>query len=333
MTPTEVLFDGIVPKAIPVCDHYCGTELRMKKAMALQRSMGPCFDITFDLEDGAPIGQEATHAQMVCELIASADNCFNRIGVRVHDPKSPHFLNDINTIIAAVGHRVAYLVIPKIESAAQTQIFIDQINLVSESSDMSLANPCAPRPLIPIHVLIETHLALADVFNIAALPQIECLSFGLMDFVSAHYGAIPADAMSSGQFNHPLVMRAMAEISAACHTYQKTPSHNVCTDIHSAEVITKDSLLAKNSYGYTRKWSIHPNQIPHIVSAFSPSNEDIRDAINILKLAVDAKWGPIQYEGKLHDRASFRYYWMVLQKAKNSQNANLIELENLGWFQ
>ena len=325
MTPSEVLFDGIVPKTIPVCDHYCGTELRMKKAMTLQNDMGPCFDITFDLEDGAPIGQESEHANLVCQLIASPANQFNRIGVRVHDPKSPHFINDVKTIVNAVGSKVAYIVIPKIDSANQTIDLIEKINGYAQHLESGKK--------IPIHVLIETNLALADVFNIAAIPQVECLSFGLMDFVSGHYGAIPSSAMAQDQFDHPLVKRAMCEISAACHTYGKIPSHNVCTNIHSADVVTSDSLQAKNHYGYTRKWSIHPMQIPLIVQAFSPSDEQISEAIHILTRAVDAKWGPIQYEGRLHDRASFRYYWMILQKAHQTDIKKLTAIEHLGWFE
>jgi len=29
-----------------------------------------------------------------------------------------------------------------------------------------------------------------------------------------------------------------------------------------------------------------------------------------------AQWGPIQYAGELHDRATYRYYWELLQKAR-----------------
>ena len=57
-----------------------------------------------------------------------------------------------------------------------------------------------------------------DWWAVAGDPRVQSLSFGLMDFVSAHQGAIPASAMSAqGQFEHPLVRRAKLEISAACH--------------------------------------------------------------------------------------------------------------------
>ena len=29
----------------------------------------------------------------------------------------------------------------------------------------------------------------------------------------------------------------------------------------------------------------------------------------------NAHWGPIAWEGKLHDRASYRYYWELLRRA------------------
>ena len=74
--PAQALFDGKVPKTLPVCDHYCGTEVRMKKAMALQSEMGPCFDITFDCEDGAPVGSEEAHAHLVADLIKHPSNAF-----------------------------------------------------------------------------------------------------------------------------------------------------------------------------------------------------------------------------------------------------------------
>lgn len=309
MQPSQVLFQGeALPRALPVCDHYAGTEVRMRKALALQSELGPIFDITFDCEDGAPIGQEAAHAQLVASLLNSSENQFKRVGVRIHDPSHPCWKSDVATLVSQAGQQIAFVMIPKVTSAEQTQSVIDEINHVAKAAHIGR--------VIPIQVLIETHGALQDVQAIAALEQVESLSFGLMDFVSAHHGAIPGQAMDRGQFDHPLVARAMLEISAACHAHGKVPSHNVCTNIHDASLIESDTLRAKNEFGYTRKWSIHPNQIPVIVKAMSPSSAEVETAAAILLAAQAAQWGPIQHEGKLHDRASYRYYWTVLQKAQ-----------------
>jgi citrate lyase subunit beta/citryl-CoA lyase len=96
------------------------------------------------------------------------------------------------------------------------------------------------------------------VWDIAGLAGIECLSFGVMDFVSAHFGAVPGDAMRSpGQFSHPLVTRAKVEISAACHAHGKVASHNVCTNIHDPLAVASDPIKAAESRPSQRKSTLH----------------------------------------------------------------------------
>ncbi|WP_034297787.1 CoA ester lyase [Herbaspirillum sp. RV1423] len=308
MHPTQVLFPGTrQPVSLPVCDHYAGSEKLMRKSIVLQQELGPVFDITLDCEDGASAGNEAVHAQLVGALIASDDNRFGRIGARVHDISSPFFEPDVATICAAAASRLAYLMLPKADGLADVQQAIATIARHTGETGRRM-----PR----LHVLIETHGALEDVYRIAALPQVESLSFGVMDFVSAHYGAIPGSAMRSpGQFTHPLVARAKLEISAACHAHGKVPSHNVTTEIQDAAVVTGDASRAAQEFGYTRMWSIHPNQIKAIVRTMSPAADEIGEAAQILLKARDVQWGPIQHGGTLHDRASYRYYWSILQRA------------------
>lgn len=309
MHPSEVLFQGKrQPLLLPACDHYCGSEKLMLKSMALQQELGPLFDITFDCEDGAVAGDEPAHAQLVVRLLNDEGNRFNRIGVRVHDIASPFFEPDIAVIVGGAAARLAYVVLPKADSVADVERAIELINKHAAK---------AGRTALPVHVLIETHGALRDAYAIAALPQVECLSFGIMDFVSAHYGAIPGAAMRTpGQFSHPLVTRAKLEMVAACHAHGKVPSHNVTTDIKDSAVVANDAQRAGAEFGFTRMWSIHPDQIKPIIKAFTPRLSEVNDATNILTEAINANWGPIAQHGRLHDRASYRYYWTVLQRAR-----------------
>ncbi len=309
MRPSEVLFQGMhQPVSLPVCDHYAGSEKLMRKSLALQQQLGPVFDITFDCEDGAAAGNEAAHAALVGGLIASEDNAFGRIGARVHDPESPHFEPDVAAICERAAQQLAYIVIPKVESAAQLEAAIAVVRRHAAA---------AGRNDLPIHALIETHRALHEVWQIAGLPGIECLSFGIMDFVSDHFGGIPAAAMKSpGQFSHPLVVRAKIEIAAGCHAHGIVASHNVCTEIRDLSVVANDATQAVQQLGYGRMWSIHPDQIRPILDAFAPDVQEINEAVVILCAAERNQWGPIQHEGKLHDRASYRYYWTVLQRAR-----------------
>jgi citrate lyase subunit beta/citryl-CoA lyase len=311
MHPSEVLFQGKhTPVAIPVCDHYAGSEKLMRKSLALQQELGPIFDITFDCEDGANTGNEEQHAQLVASLIAGEENQFERIGVRVHEATSDHFESDLKLILPTAAKRLAYLVLPKMESVADVSKAITVINRHAKK---------AGRSDLPIHVLIETHGALEQVRAIAALPQVQCLSFGIMDFVSGHYGAIPASAMRTpGQFTHPLVVRAKVEIAAACHAYGKVPSHNVTTEIKDTAVVANDANRASAEFGFTRMWSIHPDQIKPILKSIAPRISEVNEATQILTEAQNVAWGPIKFNGRLHDRASYRYYWTIIQRAKSS---------------
>lgn len=311
MRAADVLFQGTyAPVSLPVCDHYAGSEKLMRKSLALQHQRGPVFDITFDCEDGAAAGREADHARLVGELIASSENVHGRVGARVHDPSSPHFAQDVDIICRIAASRLAYLVVPKVDNLSELRQALAAIGQASQA---------AGRAHLPVHVLIETHGALHEIWQIASLPAVECLSFGIMDFVSAHHGAIPAAAMRSpGQFEHPLVTRAKVEIAAACHAHGKVASHNVCTDIRDLSVVAADARMASQTFGYSRMWSIHPDQIDPIVAAFTPSLAELEDALTILCAAQACDWGPIQHQGTLHDRASYRYYWCLLQRAKNS---------------
>jgi citrate lyase subunit beta/citryl-CoA lyase len=62
-------------------------------------------------------------------------------------------------------------------------------------------------------------------------------------------------------------------------------------------------------------WSIHPEQISTSIEAFAPVASEIDDAITILQDAQAAHWAPISFHGVLHDRASYRHYWYVLERA------------------
>ena len=293
--------------ALPVCDHYSGVELRMRKSLALQADMlaelGACvFDVTLDCEDGAPVGGEAEHAAMVVEMALAADERA-RVAVRVHPVDHPAFFNDMATIAAQAGHRLCHIMVPKVES-------VRDVNLVEKA----LLHASAGH--LPLHVLIESPAAVHRAFEIAAHPRVQSLSFGLMDFVSAHGGAIPADGMgAAGQFAHPLVVRAKLEISAACHAQGKVPSHCVVTEFNDAAAMRAAAHKAAREFGYTRMWSIHPNQICPILDAFAPTEAEIETALGIITKAQEAEWAPISVAGVLHDRASYRYYWQVLERA------------------
>jgi citrate lyase subunit beta/citryl-CoA lyase len=295
---------------LPVCDHYSGVEARMRKSLQLQAEMtqefGTCvFDVTLDCEDGAPVGGEAEHAALVTELALSAAP-EARVAVRVHPVDHPSFQADMATIAGRAANRLTHIMVPKVESVADVQL-----------AEQALIQAGAPD--LALHVLIESPAAVHRAFDIAAHPRVQSLSFGLMDFVSAHGGAIPAHGMSGqGQFSHPLVVRAKLEIASACHAHGKVPSHCVVTEFNDIAAMRAAAQRAALEFGYTRMWSIHPAQIRPILEAMAPDAAAIEVASEIVLAAQAAQWAPISHQGQLHDRASYRFFWQVLERAHST---------------
>ncbi len=323
--PRQALFDTDESAApLPVCDHYAGVEVRMRKSLQLQAELGPVFDVTLDCEDGAAVGGEAEHAHLVAEMLMSSANVHGRVGARVHPVDHPAFAQEISTLVQRGGSRLAYLMVPKPRNFADVERACGEI-------DHQIRMHGHGRQ-VPVHVLVETHGALQDVQAIAAHPRIDSVSFGLMDFVSAHRGAIPASGMSAaGQFSHPLVLRAKLEISAACHAHGKTPSHCVVTEINDVAAVAASARRACRELGYTRMWSIHPNQIRPIVAAFAPDADEVMRAADIIEAAQRAGWAPVRHRDSLHDRASYRYFWQVLERAHRT-GAELPAEARQAWF-
>lgn len=309
--PRDILLDAqAAAYALPVCDHYSGVEDRMRKSLQLQAQMfqefGTCvFDVTLDCEDGASVGQEKAHAELVAGLIAqSQDGC--RVAARVHAVDHTAFAQDVAIIAGQAGHKLSHLMIPKVESVDDVLAAEKVLQRVTDQR-------------IALHVLIESPAAVQQAFEIAAHPAVQSIAFGLMDFVSAHNGAIPASAMTvHGQFTHPLVLRAKLEIAAACHAHGKVPSHCVVTEFKDVLALEEAARKAHSELGYTRMWSIHPAQIHPILAAFAPEISQVNEAAEILLAAQAQNWAPISHHGVLHDRASYRFYWQLLERAQRT---------------
>ncbi len=301
----------------------------MIKSLALQAEMaqefGACvFDVTLDCEDGAPVGGEKDHADMVATLVNHAQAAMKntaagvapRVAVRLHPVDHPAFEQDVAIIVGGAAASLCHVMIPKVESLADVERAVQWVDQAASKSGRTHA--------LPLHALIESPAAVHRAFEIAAHPRVQSISFGLMDFVSSHGGAIPASAMGShagqgadglDQFSHPLVLRAKLEIASACHAHGKVPAHCVVTEFNDTAVVKVAATRASRALGYTRMWSIHPSQIRPILEAFAPPAFEIELATNIMRAAEKAGWAPISLGGKLHDRASYRYFWQVLERA------------------
>jgi citrate lyase subunit beta/citryl-CoA lyase len=311
----------------------------MVKSLALQAEMaqefGTCmFDVTLDCEDGAAIGAEKDHALMVLALVnqayaaskRAADSLIARVAARVHPVDHPAFEQDVDIIVGGAAQALCHVMLPKVDSRADVDRAVSAIDRASRTTGRD--DP------LPVHVLVESPLAVHNVADIVSHPRVQSASFGLMDFVSAHGGAIPSSAMGTSaqsnasdldQFSHPLVVRAKLEISAACHAFGKVASHCVVTEFKNSARLEHAARRANQALGYGRMWSIHPDQIRPILAAFAPVASEVDLASQIICKAHVEDWAPISLAGQLHDRASYRYYWQVLVRARQTARLHALD--------
>lgn len=334
--PEDALVDSSykLPSLSPV-EHFAGTERFVKKALEKQKEMNGAFDITIDLEDGAPRGKEQDNLDMAVAMLQSDNNKFNRIGVRIHDFNNNWWLKEVKTLCGEkdVFSKLAYITIPKCYGKIDLTRMISYIKENYMGAGRFL-NWNKLTKKLPLHIIIETQRALynlRDILNITS-HNIEVLDFGLMDFVADHEGVIDYRVMSSPlQFKHPLIKRAKAEVVATALANGIVPAHNVTLNTEQPFQAREDATKANKDFGFLRMWSIHINQIEPILNGFRSSNFLVDKAANVLIKAQDANWVPIKYEGNLEDRATYRYYWSILKRAKKS-NVNILEEANNRFF-
>jgi citrate lyase subunit beta/citryl-CoA lyase len=299
--------------ALAPCEHIAGNEKFILKGFSIQSQHlaadgHSLVDLTLDLEDGAPVGQEEPLRHLFAKLLTSQHNVTNQSGIRIHPVDSGHCARDLEVLLSSAGGAIRYITIPKVKSVREVRWCLGLIRHYLSQAGLNR--------IIPLHLLIETSEALGCLRELAAIPEVQTLDFGLMDFISQAGGAIPSECMKSpGQFSNALLRHVKSQIALAALAHNAVPSHNVTVDVRDPSQAYKDAHQARVEFGFLRMWSIHPDQIEPIIRAMSPSHDEIVSAKAILAKAAAAHWGPIEHEGRLHDRASYRYYWGILTRS------------------
>jgi len=314
MHPNEALVERgtkDIPTMSPV-EHFAGTEKFVKKAMKIQQERNGDFDITIDLEDGAPKGKEQDNLDMAIAMIKSDDNKFNRIGVRIHDPGNDWWFKEANYLREEVGDRLAYITLPKVLGA----------------EDVIKMRTTLYRSGLSLHVIIETLEAFQNLDEILGVMNVDLVDFGLMDFTSAHQGILSRDVMQSPhQFTNPLMQYYKSQFVAKALAAGKVPAHNVTVDVGKKNLAYKDAATARNDFGFLRMWSVFPDQIDEIMRGMASAYNllQLKAYSDILCKAQEADWGPIGYKGKMEDRATYRLYWQTLKRARSVTGVEIPE--------
>lgn len=161
--------------------------------------------------------------------------------------------------------------------------------------------------VIPI---IELASSILDVREIATSPRVNGLLLGAEDLSS--------DLEVSRTLAGDEIFYARSMIAISCRAYNIDAIDTPFTDVRNEEGLLADSQKARG-LGMNAKACIHPNQIDIVNKIFSPSKEQIEQALRILKAFENAQKegkGVFSLDGKMVDKPIIERAKKTIDKAK-----------------
>ncbi len=242
----------------------------LEKAAAL-----PADEVVVDLEDGV-----AAEAKEEARGRLGDARAAGTLAIRINGLATPWWRDDL---AAAIEARTDVVVVPKVVSA-------DDVAAVAAAG-------------VGIEVQIENARALVEVERIAELGgALEALVFGPGDF-AASLGA-PVLTIGKGSWDY-----ALARISVAAHAFGLQAIDGPYAALRDLDGLRSSARRAL-AHGFDGKWVVHPDQIPPVNAAFTPSADEVERAKWILAAAD----GAVLVEGEMVDAASKRLAAAILAR-------------------
>ncbi|MFB7836063.1 HpcH/HpaI aldolase/citrate lyase family protein [Streptomyces sp. NPDC056056] len=183
-------------------------------------------------------------------------------GLRINSPGTVHGLKDL-AAIADSGVCDAVVLVPKVESARD-------IDLVSQALD-------AERQRLSVWALIETPRAILRLDAVLATAQLQGVVFGAADYAAATGCRTSAKAL----------LWARSALAAGAAAAGIPAIDSPYFDLDDADGLRTHAEEARE-LGYAGKGAVHPDQLPIIREAFSPTAAEIAAARAIVAAADEA---------------------------------------------
>jgi citrate lyase subunit beta/citryl-CoA lyase len=252
-------------------------------------------EVVFDLEDGCAPSQKVAARKTLVEAFTTLD--FHG-KVRAFRPNGIHtkfFYHDVIDVVEAAGKNIDVLVIPKAQDAADV-IFADRLlTQIEQNIGLSVGR-------IRLEVLIESAKGVLHAEQIAvSTPRLAGLVFGVVDYAGS-IGARDAVREQFALYHYP-----KAKTVAAARATGIDVVDGVTLQFRDLQQCEHDARSAAQM-GFDGKWAIHPDQVPVINRAFTPSSEEIKRAREIIdfyeEADVNSGVGAVVYKDEMVDAAS-----------------------------
>ncbi|MGC2696115.1 MAG: CoA ester lyase [Candidatus Angelobacter sp.] len=252
-------------------------------------------ETVFDLEDGCAPSQKIASRKTLVEAFNTLDF---RGKIRAFRPNGIHtkfFYRDLIEVVEAAGSKIDVVVLPKVQNAADV-LFADRLLTQIEQ------NVGLPVGRIRLEVLIESAKAVLHAEQIAACtPRIAGLIFGVVDY-AGNIGARDLVREQFALYHYPKAVTVAAARAAGIDVVD-----GVTLQFRDLQQCEHDSDSAARM-GFDGKWAIHPDQLPAINRAFTPSPDEIKRAQEIVELCEKADTssglGAVVYKDEMVDAAN-----------------------------
>ncbi|ETW11644.1 malyl-CoA lyase Mcl [Roseivivax marinus] len=276
--------------------------------------------INLDLEDSVAPDDKDTARKNVIEAIGDIDWGQKTLSVRINGLDTPYWYRDVVDLMEQAGERIDLIMIPKVGCAGDLYAVDALVTAIERAKGRS-------KPL-GFEVIIESAAGISHVEEIAAAsPRMQAMSLGAADFAASM--GMATTGIGGTQENYYMHREgqkywsdpwhwAQAAIVAACRTHGVLPVDGPFGDFSDDEGFGAQALRSA-TLGMVGKWAIHPKQVALANEVFTPTEQAVTEAREILAAMEEAKArgeGATVYKGRLVDIASIKQAEVIVRQAE-----------------
>lgn len=259
-----------------------------------ERKIAKCWEsgadaLIFDLEDSVSADAKPAARALVAETLRRRTSNAPLCVIRINALATGLALSDIEETI---GSRPAAYVVPKANSAADVAVIAELLEVAERAAGIA---PAATR-ILPIAT--ETPGAIFRLDEIASAHARNAALLWGMEDLAVELAARATRTGTGGILDVFKTVRSLALLAGAAAGIGiiDTPM----TDIGALDRLAEEASEAAHM-GFTGKLAIHPSQVEPINRAFTPSDEEIADAEEILRLSKDGGGSAFRFKGRMID--------------------------------
>lgn len=226
--------------------------------------------LLLDIEDSVPINEKQNSRDNIKKMAKRTDLNGKLLFPRVNDRESGELLKDTYQL-AIEG--ISGFMYPKATSGEDIYFFGKLLEAIEYEKGFSIGT----FKIIP---LIETAGAVINIKEIcSSCNRVIAVAFGCEDYIT--------DLQGKHDVNGVSIMTARNLISIGARSCGILPIDTVHIRVHDLEDLERNLILSKN-LGFEGMLVLNPKELPLVHQYYSPSNEEIAWAKEMLQLSNEA---------------------------------------------